>query len=624
MADDFLADLAHIYHQARESDDGQRCCVAPHPDLQTRMVAALETARASADPIIQPFLRVQETRRIGFNDGLIIPGDQLPIGTPPSVVRSFALERAPLRGNVRIIVVLIDFPDAPMTRAAEHFRDLFFSTGKLPNGSVREYFTEVTSGLVSLTGEVVGPFRMPRPMTFYANGASGTGGATPNARTMAQDTANAANASVNFAPYDNDGNGYVDAFVIVHAGPGAEVTGNTGHIWSHKWVLPSEMSADGTKIFAYLTVPEDCRIGVCAHELGHLVFGFPDLYDTDSSSSGIGNWCLMAGGSWNGGGDIPAHPSAWCKCNQGWANTINQTANATVSIADVKSGRQVYRLWKNGAPGSEYFLVENRQRSGFDRMLPGDGLLIWHIDDSVSSNTDERHPKVALMQADGQNHLGTGANRGDAGDPFPGSAGNATFNATSNPNSKAYGGGLSCVGVTSIGASGATMSARLSVRCGKDIAKEIRKEQIKDAKEKVESKEIRDKNQLLDKPPASEKAVIADKNLIADKRIEKPITDKGAALDKPPASEKLREGGGFGRPLGSGGAMHPEIAALQERIAQLEAAMGAVAPFIDSELRPDLSGGALSAEPDAEDLHSRAAEGDAFAKRQLDTKPRDR
>ena len=52
--------------------------------------------------------------------------------------------------------------------------------------------------------------------------------------------------------------------------------------------------ADSTQIFAYLTIPEDARIGVCAHELGHLLFGFPDLYDTDDTSEGIGNWCLMA------------------------------------------------------------------------------------------------------------------------------------------------------------------------------------------------------------------------------------------------------------------------------------------------------------------------------------------
>ena len=40
------------------------------------------------------------------------------------------------------------------------------------------------------------------------------------------------------------------------------------------------------------------------------VFGWPDLYDTDDSSAGIGSWCLMSAGSWGGGGLRPVHPSA--------------------------------------------------------------------------------------------------------------------------------------------------------------------------------------------------------------------------------------------------------------------------------------------------------------------------
>ena len=64
----------------------------------------------------------------------------------------------------------------------------------------------------------------------------------------------------------------LNAFVVIYAGPGGEVTGNSGDIWSHKWVLDGgALSVDSTGIFAYLTVPEDCKIGVCAHELGHLL-----------------------------------------------------------------------------------------------------------------------------------------------------------------------------------------------------------------------------------------------------------------------------------------------------------------------------------------------------------------
>jgi immune inhibitor A len=282
---------------------------------------------------------------------------------------------------------------------------------------------------------------------------------------MARDAAMAADPMVDFTPYDNDRNGFVDAFVVIHAGPGGEVTGNSGDIWSHKWVLDgSALNVDSTKIFAYLTVPEDCKIGVCAHELGHLLFGFPDLYDTDGSSEGIGDWCLMAGGSWGGGGDRPVHPSAWCKANQGWVSVDNRVGNGTVSIPDVKMSRVVHRLWKDGGGGDEYFLVENRQQTGFDTSLPGSGLLVWHVDEAQPGNTNENHYKVALMQADGKRQMELNVNRGDAGDPYPGTSHNNTFNATSKPNSKSYGDADTSVAVTEISASGPTMTARLDVK----------------------------------------------------------------------------------------------------------------------------------------------------------------
>ena len=136
-------------------------------------------------------------------------------------------------------------------------------------------------------------------------------------------------------------------------------------------MLPSERIVDNTKIFAYLTIPEDAKLGVTAHEIGHLIFGWPDLYDSDNTSEGIGNWCLMASGSWGLGGDRPVHPSAWCKSTQGWINVVAQTNNATVTINDVKSSRTAYRLWKDGGGGNEYFLVENRQQAGSTRRCPG-------------------------------------------------------------------------------------------------------------------------------------------------------------------------------------------------------------------------------------------------------------
>ncbi|MFC4066198.1 M6 family metalloprotease domain-containing protein [Actinoplanes subglobosus] len=358
------------------------CAVSPSPEVAERLRS-------------DPRLGVRP-RHPGLDDGTIVP--------PPSGMAEWAVPpRARLAGTVRLVVVLVEFPDQEMTHTAQHFNDLFFSLDVLPNGSVREYFREVSGGRVDLVGQTVGSFQLPQTLAWYANGNYGLGspGEPGRAPDMARDTVAAADPAVDFATYDNDGDGYVEGFVIVHAGPGGESTGNRGHIWSHKWALPSVYPADMTKVYGYLTVPEDARVGVCAHELGHLLFGFPDLYDTDKTSEGLGDWCLMAAGSWGGQGDIPVHPSAWCKVSQGWVTVTNVTTDGRLSLPDVKSSGEVHRLWTDGLSGPEYFLLENRQRTGFDQSLPDDGLLIWHVDESRPDNTDENHYKVALLQADG-------------------------------------------------------------------------------------------------------------------------------------------------------------------------------------------------------------------------------
>ena len=438
------------------------CAVAPSPQLRARMREQLSSLQAGADV---PLGLARDPRPLGFNDGVIRPPGSFPPGTSLTDVRRAAAQRSPLRGDLRVIVVLADFTDKRFDVDTARFDELFFSTGSIPTGSVTEYYADVTGGLVTISGQVVGPFTMPQTLAWYANGNYGIGKPTgdPRANILAQDAAKAADASVDFSLYDNDGNGYVDAFIVVHAGEGGEETGDPGDIWSHKWVLPQEYDADGTKIYAYLTIPENAKLGVAAHELGHLLFGFPDLYDTDYTSEGIGDWCLMAGGSWNGGGDTPAHPSAWCKAQQGWVAVANVTADATLSLPDVKTGRTVHRLWTDGAEGQEYFLLENRQQAGFDAGLPAAGLLVWHVDESQQSNEDENHYLVALVQADGARDLENDMNRGDGGDPYPGWSDNHALTASSSPASTAYSGQDSLVAVTAISDSGDTMTAQVSV-----------------------------------------------------------------------------------------------------------------------------------------------------------------
>ena len=463
-----LNSYINIITAAAESNDGQRCMIAPSPELKKRLKAELKQVKRSlGSSVLGNLIKPLANSRLGFNDGLLKPGSVFALGTSARGIRAGAASRAPIQGNLKVAVILVDFSDKPMTQPKKRFEDLFFSEGVIPTGSVKEYYQEVSNGLVSISGQVVGPYRMPKKLNQYAHGESGTGYAAPNARTLALDAAKAANAKINFGTYDNDNDGYVDAFVVIHAGAGAEITGNANDIWSHKWVLPGVYNADGTSIYAYLTVPEDCDLGVCAHELGHLLFGFPDLYDIDYTSEGVGDWCLMAGGSWNNNGLTPAHPCAWCKVQQNWVTTINQSSNTTgVVIDDVKSGNKVYRLWKDGGPGNEYFLAEHRMKKNYDKFIPAEGLLIYHIDDAMEDNSNEQHYKVALLQADGKQHLEKGNNGGDAGDVWPGTSRKKTFSRSTKPNSKSYGKVDTKVAIRNIKFTGGKITADIYVKAG--------------------------------------------------------------------------------------------------------------------------------------------------------------
>ena len=595
------------------------CVVAPSPELKEKLIDQFDRLRNRAADLVGRNISLRTPKHVGLNDGLIYPGTYYPVGTTAEVARRAALDRAPLRGPVRVVVVLVNFTDKEMAaEAAGRFQQLFFSTGELPHGSVKEYFADVSGGLIDIQGEVVGPYRLPQSLAAYAGTDNGLQGGAPNARTMANDAVSLANADVDFAPYDNDGNGFVDAFIVVHAGRGAEETGAASDIWSHKWVLPSERIVDNTKIFAYLTIPEDAKLGVTAHEIGHLVFGWPDLYDTDNTSEGIGNWCLMAGGSWGLGGDRPVHPSAWCKSTQGWINVVAQTSNATVTINDVKSSRTAYRLWKDGGGGNEYFLVENRQQAGFDESLPGQGLLIWHIDEAISSNTNEAHYKVALMQADGQRDLEDNANRGDAGDPFPGSSGNSSFTGSSTPNSKSYAGSDTDVAVTGIPASAAAMAAHLSVRSAVAAPKDFkelkdRPKEIKEIKERV--KEVKEGKELVKEQP---------KELKDGKEfVEHKFTD-GKRGENRPFDPRLPAG----LPTPTQPATEARLAAIEQTLQALVAALGGASssswptagePFITDVERPQL--GMAVDEPALSDLRAQMESGSAQAKQYFDNLP---
>ncbi len=341
--------------------------------------------------------------------------------------------------------------------------------GPNATGSMTDFFKQVSYGQTVVVGTVFGPYTLPQTNQYYTSNAYGMGSYPNNAQKFVVDAVTLADGDIDFSQFDYNNNGAVDGLFVIHSGPGGEYTGQRSDIWSHAYVAPI-LPRDGKILGHYSIEPEQqpgpipIQIGVFCHEAGHALFGLPDLYDTDYSSSGLGVWCLMSAGNYQNNSKTPAHMSAWCKKEVGWLSPVNLTANqASVFLPTVQFEPAVYRLWTHGNGGMEYFLVENRSRRGFDSFLPAGGLLIWHIDEAVTNNNGESRYMVALEQADGLKHLENGIGRGDAGDVFPGSTNKRTFNESSNPNSLNNTLQLTQVAVTNISNADSVMTADLQV-----------------------------------------------------------------------------------------------------------------------------------------------------------------
>jgi immune inhibitor A len=418
--------------------------------------------------------------------------------------------RAPARpraltGTVRVLVALVDFADKPQTVAASYFDALLFAEPVVGRGSLRDYYREVSYDQIDVVTlnqpSGLGWLRAPSNYSNYVNGTDyclGTGAYPHNCQRLAEEIVDALEAAgVNFADYDNDHDGYAEPIALIHAGTGAEASYPHLDIWSHAWNLANPRVYDGVTIDRYIIMPEywqessnppvDMTIGVMAHEMGHGFWNLGDLYDTDYTSHGIGNWSLMASGSWNGlarWGESPAWPDAWSRIQMGVVTPTNITSNFGSKVVpqayNNPLAQTVFRLRSTALGSREYFLVENRQQvsGSYDEYLPGAGLFIWHVDEAVMTGNDQecasepqplcasKHYLVELEQADGLRDLENKVNAGDAGDPFPGAASKRNWTAWTNPGSGSwYSTAGSCVAITNIGDAGANMTADLQVTC---------------------------------------------------------------------------------------------------------------------------------------------------------------
>ncbi|UCD63329.1 MAG: M6 family metalloprotease domain-containing protein [Candidatus Zixiibacteriota bacterium] len=440
----------------------------PHPSLVEGVAAGKRTT-----PYFMNHAR--QLRESGVNAGYN------PFELPPSA-KITAPATATIAGDFRMLAVLVHFTDKSSSTPASYFDNLLYGTSGV---TLRDYYASASYGQLDIVTvnlpSSTGWSTAPQTYAYYVNDESGINPESypNNARKLVEDLVAIVDGQVNFSNYDNDGNGYVDVLTVIHAGQGAERTGSNADMWSHMWTIYPKMTNDGVYVSTYTMQPEyidapgDMTIGVYAHELGH-AFGLPDLYDTDFTSNGIGRWGVMGYGSWLGPhsrGEVPAYPCGWSRIELGFNTPTVPTQNINgQAIQDVKVGEEIFRLWTAGVAGAEYFLVENRQKTDYDTYLPDGGLLVWHIDETRTSNDYEWYPGldaaqhylVALEQADGLFGMEHCSDLGDAPDVFSGTGANS-FDAMSATNSDAYTSGPTAVAIANISEAAATMYADFRV-----------------------------------------------------------------------------------------------------------------------------------------------------------------
>ncbi|MBR3433017.1 MAG: M6 family metalloprotease domain-containing protein [Bacteroidaceae bacterium] len=378
---------------------------------------------------------------------------------------------APFTGDRRGLVILVSFPDRELLYDSAEYHNYFNQPGYSRfgmTGSVHDYFLAQSYGQFSLTFDVVGPVTVSQPFSYYGENATGAGGTDLHPGRMITEAVLLADSLVNYADYDWDGDGYVEQVVLVYAGYSeAQSPGNPSLLWPHEWSLTAagdygdgggSLFRDGVWVDTYACSSElrDSTgtaldgIGTACHEFSHCL-GLPDLYDTDrtdGSGYGMSLWSVMDEGMYAGRDYCGTTPSGYTSYERmccGWLRPEILTDPCIVTgMPALAQEPRAYILY-NGGYKDEYYLLENRQRVGWDTWLPGHGMLVLHVDYDADAwngnrvNADNLHPRLTVIPAD--NHYMSGAFPSFtelAGDPFPGTEGNTALTDSTRPAAMLY------------------------------------------------------------------------------------------------------------------------------------------------------------------------------------------
>lgn len=311
-------------------------------------------------------------------------------------------EKSPYVGNRRQLVVLASFQDKDFAdghdatiqkwdkifNAENYVEDMFA-------GSLRDYFLSQSYGQFDLTFDLVF-VELPDVRHKYRSTAEDD----EYSQYMVDDIMDVLQTQdIDWSLYDWDDDTFVDQLLIIYAGEGMNAGGGKDTIWPHQWWLSSHLNLeteDPDDFRSYRTVTKDDKayyvdayccvqeldlkktpVGTICHEYSHC-FGLPDFYYNDASV--VGAWDLMDSGCYNGMGLRPCNYSAHERMLMGWLTPVELTSTTTITDMPALVDEPVAYLIRNNGAENEYYFVENRQQRGWDKDLPGSGIIVFHID----------------------------------------------------------------------------------------------------------------------------------------------------------------------------------------------------------------------------------------------------
>lgn len=312
-----------------------------------------------------------------------------------------AKNNSALLGEKKALIILVDFTDKkfsmtdPKSFYSRMANEENYAYGK-QSGSLYDYFKKQSEGKFLLNFDVVGPISMDQTSAYY--GGDDGNNTDVNVGTMICKAITMANSEVNWKDYDWNGDNEVEQVYIIYAGQGQATGGGADTVWPHKFQVSAygytsfkPMEFGGVKIDVYACSNEigsskqPAGIGTICHEFSHCL-GFPDFYDTTGNSGatktqyGMGTWDLMNSGSHNNGGYTPPNYTCWEKMVAGWITPTEITSDYYArNIKALQHGGESFVIY-NDVDRDEYYMIENRRKTGWDSHIASSGLLIMHVD----------------------------------------------------------------------------------------------------------------------------------------------------------------------------------------------------------------------------------------------------